>query len=171
MDDQFAEVLSHFGIKVDDSDLMSRCSKCNGDGYILLSPEQASRTGQVPQRVLDLQPPLEFWACRNEACGKVYWEGPRFFDARDRFEAMLDSGGAPGERGGAGDEAADAGATAADGDTVGWVPASAVEDNAAVETRWRVRPPVPPHADDASRFRAAAEDGAEAAPAAPGTPQ
>lgn len=56
-------------------------------GYERVSHEEAADTGEVPSKVLALDPPLEFWRCKD--CKWMYWEGPKFFDARDRFQAVL----------------------------------------------------------------------------------
>ena len=41
----------HFGVVCSRADLMSRCAKCNSEGYEKLNAEQARLTGQVQEKV------------------------------------------------------------------------------------------------------------------------
>ncbi len=54
-------------------DLMSRCAKCNGEGYVQLTVDQARAAGGIQEKVLRVV--SEYWQCLR--CKKVYWEGPK----------------------------------------------------------------------------------------------
>ena len=95
---QFSQLTEHFGITVRPEDLMSRCSRCNGAGYELVSQRVAAERGDVPDRVL--RAVTEFWRCRNAACAKLYWEGAKFDATRDSFAGLF--AGSGGESGGGG---------------------------------------------------------------------
>ncbi len=65
--------MEHFAIVCATRDLMSRCAKCNGEGYVQLSVDQARAAGGIQEKVLRVV--TEYWQCLR--CKKVYWEGPK----------------------------------------------------------------------------------------------
>lgn len=83
---QFTAVAEHFALTVTPESLMSRCAKCNGLGYVLISKGEAARA-DVPAKVLAKI--AEFWRCRNERCGQVYWTGSKFESTRDAFMGLF----------------------------------------------------------------------------------
>ncbi|MFO0755752.1 MAG: Mut7-C RNAse domain-containing protein [Byssovorax sp.] len=84
VDDQFAEVMDHFGLVPTASRLFTRCSVCND----VLSPvEKASVEARVPPRALARYD--AFWLCR--ACDKVYWKGSHYDEIVAIFEAFVRS--------------------------------------------------------------------------------
>jgi uncharacterized protein with PIN domain/prolyl-tRNA editing enzyme YbaK/EbsC (Cys-tRNA(Pro) deacylase) len=91
---QFERVTAHFDITVRPEDLMSRCSKCNGFGYAHMTADEVRATYPLGHPELPVPNVLtkvpDFWRCK--ACGKLYWEGPKFAPTRDRFmDAFLQS--------------------------------------------------------------------------------
>ncbi len=48
---------------------MSRCAKCNGEGYEKRTVEEARATGRVQEKVLSFI--TEYWQCKK--CKKLYW--------------------------------------------------------------------------------------------------
>ena len=85
---QFVDVCDALGIRVRPEDLMARCAACNGLGYDELTAAQARERdveGVIPGKVLDKVP--RFWGCR--ACPKVYWEGQKFDDTRDKYAGLF----------------------------------------------------------------------------------
>ena len=65
--------MEHFAIVCATRDLMSRCAKCNGEGYVQLTVDQARAAGGIQEKVLRVV--SEYWQCLR--CKKVYWEGPK----------------------------------------------------------------------------------------------
>eukprot|EP01138_Halocafeteria_seosinensis_P016174 gb/GECG01016504.1/.p1 GENE.gb/GECG01016504.1/~~gb/GECG01016504.1/.p1 ORF type:complete len:1423 (+),score=155.66 gb/GECG01016504.1/:1-4269(+) len=85
--DQFKQVTEHFGIVCSPSGLMSRCAKCNGEGYYRLDRDTVREKYSHIVHEKVLRTVEEYWQCRS--CGKLYWEGPKFYDTREKFEAIL----------------------------------------------------------------------------------
>lgn len=83
---QFEHITQHFDVTVKPQDLMSRCAKCNGQGYEFVNKESARAMGIVPAKVLESVD--EYWKCKR--CGKLYWEGPKFADAQNRFSQLFE---------------------------------------------------------------------------------
>ncbi|CAM6017089.1 unnamed protein product [Sphagnum balticum] len=87
--DQLAEIIETFKIKISESDLLSRCVKCNGD-FIprpLTAKEAAAAAPwhqEIPSSVL--QSCDEFWQC--SACHHMYWQGFQFSRALQQFSAV-----------------------------------------------------------------------------------
>ena len=65
---------------------MSRCARCNGKGFDEVAPAEVARRGDAAPKVL--AEVTEFWECRR--CKKVYWEGPQFLEAHERFGDAFD---------------------------------------------------------------------------------
>lgn len=65
--EDMAHVLSKLGLPLDEIEMGSRCTKCNG----ILEVAAREHTGGIPQDVLDHH--SHFYRCSS--CGKVYWEG------------------------------------------------------------------------------------------------
>ncbi|KAG0624463.1 hypothetical protein M758_3G249800 [Ceratodon purpureus] len=87
--EQLAEVMKVFQITVSESDLLSRCVKCNGEftPRPLTSKEakeQAPATQDVPKSVLETCD--EYWQC--SVCGHLFWQGFQFDRARQKFAAV-----------------------------------------------------------------------------------
>ncbi|WOL00095.1 exonuclease mut-7 [Canna indica] len=87
--DQLLEVIETFQLKISEDQLMSRCTKCNGN-FIQkpLTMEEAiaaSRGFQViPDCLFDRN--LEFWQCTD--CKQLYWEGTQYHNAVQKFVAV-----------------------------------------------------------------------------------
>ncbi|CAL9178185.1 uncharacterized protein LOC135638899 isoform X2 [Musa acuminata AAA Group] len=87
--DQLLEVIETFQLKISEEQLMSRCTKCNGN-FIQkpLTIEEAiaaSRGFQViPDCLFDRN--LEFWQCTD--CKQLYWEGTQYHNAVQKFVAV-----------------------------------------------------------------------------------
>jgi uncharacterized protein with PIN domain len=97
---QFTDVTTRFGITVRPEDLMSRCARCNGLGYerivaadVAAALSAAPGRWDVPAKIL--RKIDEFWRC--PACDKLYWEGGKFNDTRERFWASWRGGEEEGE--------------------------------------------------------------------------
>jgi uncharacterized protein with PIN domain len=72
--EQLREVLSRFEIEVKEEQLLSRCSRCNGEFLTAPVPAADLPPGvrvDVPAGVLEKN--YEFWLCSNRTCSKVYW--------------------------------------------------------------------------------------------------
>ncbi|KAH9539545.1 hypothetical protein CY35_15G062900 [Sphagnum magellanicum] len=87
--DQLAEIIETFKIKISESDLLSRCVKCNGDFIPLpLTAKEAAAAApwhqEIPSSVL--QSCDEFWQC--SACHHMYWQGFQFSRALQQFSAV-----------------------------------------------------------------------------------
>ncbi|CAM6063524.1 unnamed protein product [Sphagnum tenellum] len=87
--DQLAEIIETFKIKISESDLLSRCVKCNGDFIPQpLTAKQAAAAApwhqEIPSSVL--QSCDEFWQC--SACHHMYWQGFQFSRALQQFSAV-----------------------------------------------------------------------------------
>mmetsp|Transcript_8012 Transcript_8012/g.19073 ORF Transcript_8012/g.19073 Transcript_8012/m.19073 type:complete len:157 (-) Transcript_8012:210-680(-) len=87
-DEQFDEVKGFFQLVFKKEDFMSRCAVCNAKGFCTIDRNEARETGQVKDKVLDAVG--TFYQCPRGACGKVYWQGPKFNDACSRFEGNFD---------------------------------------------------------------------------------
>ncbi|URE01430.1 hypothetical protein MUK42_09162 [Musa troglodytarum] len=87
--DQLLEIIETFQLKISEEQLMSRCTKCNGN-FIQkpLTIEEAiaaSRGFQViPDCLFDRN--LEFWQCTD--CKQLYWEGTQYRNAVEKFVAV-----------------------------------------------------------------------------------
>jgi uncharacterized protein with PIN domain len=92
---QFSFVCDALAIRVKPSDLMARCSACNGEGYEVLTAEEVRAReggGGVPDKVL--RSGLKFYGCLR--CTKIYWEGSKFESAQEKYKelfAAVDAGG------------------------------------------------------------------------------
>jgi uncharacterized protein with PIN domain len=88
---QFQFVCDALAIRVKPSDLMARCSACNGEGYEVLSAEEVRARGgaAIPEKVLQVAP--RFFACTTPACRKVYWEGSKYDAAQAKYDALFAS--------------------------------------------------------------------------------
>jgi len=89
---QFQDVAERFHITVAAEDLMSRCSKCNNKGFRQLSAADITAQGlDVPAKVVEIVD--EFWQCTRQQCSKVYWEGPKFQQSRERWGNVIEEAG------------------------------------------------------------------------------
>jgi uncharacterized protein with PIN domain/prolyl-tRNA editing enzyme YbaK/EbsC (Cys-tRNA(Pro) deacylase)/predicted GNAT family N-acyltransferase len=86
--DLFTQVSDDFVLTVKPEDLMSRCSACNNDEYRRIEPEHV-RTLDVVVSEHVLTRMTHFWQCTRDLCGKVFWEGGRFDDTRDRYGELF----------------------------------------------------------------------------------
>eukprot|EP01052_Picozoa_sp_SAG31_P023841 SAG31_NODE_1990_length_6714_cov_43.804384_3_plen_110_part_00 len=70
---------------------MSRCAVCNGAGFGgPLSVEEIKvhkNAHQVPASVLSVVD--EFWICLDDRCSKIFWEGPKFGVAHQKFRGFF----------------------------------------------------------------------------------
>jgi len=82
--DRFKLVVRRFGLRTD-VELLTRCTMCNGPGFVPISKAEAKATqpGVVTDRILAKV--HEFWTCPS--CGIVVWQGPKF----DRLHAQIKS--------------------------------------------------------------------------------
>jgi uncharacterized protein with PIN domain len=85
--EDMAHILSKLGLTLDDVEMASRCTACNG----LLGPITRDQADGVPPGVLERQ--SEFFRCTS--CNKVYWEGghmEKMSDFARRLHARLAKG-------------------------------------------------------------------------------
>uniref|UniRef100_A0A7N0UGJ0 3'-5' exonuclease domain-containing protein n=1 Tax=Kalanchoe fedtschenkoi TaxID=63787 RepID=A0A7N0UGJ0_KALFE len=84
--DQLLEVIGTFQLKIDEDQLMSRCTKCNGS-FIQrpLSSEEAVEAAKGFQKIPSClyNKDIEFWQCRD--CRQLYWEGTQYHNAVQKF--------------------------------------------------------------------------------------
>lgn len=69
---QFNALCEQFGLTVRIEHLMSRCARCNHEGYRRMTPEEASakkRGKPISEKVM--RAVTELWQC--VACYKLYW--------------------------------------------------------------------------------------------------
>ncbi|XP_058104854.1 uncharacterized protein LOC131248547 [Magnolia sinica] len=84
--DQLLEVIETFQLKIDEDQLMSRCTKCNGR-FIQkpLTTEEAIAAAKgfqvIPDCLYDRN--FEFWQCTD--CNQLYWEGTQYHNAVQKF--------------------------------------------------------------------------------------
>eukprot|EP00873_Tetraselmis_striata_P028987 jgi/Tetstr1/449251/TSEL_036456.t1 len=84
---QVHEVVRFFNVHVDTDDLLSRCTKCNGDFRLMSAKEAAARGGEAYERA----PDREYWECTG--CQQQYWKGGQFaraMVATERLRSMLE---------------------------------------------------------------------------------
>lgn len=84
--EQLLEVIETFQLKISEDQLMSRCTKCNGE-FIkkpLTTDEavEAAKGFQVIPNCL-FNKDLEFWQCMD--CYQLYWEGTQYHSAVQKF--------------------------------------------------------------------------------------
>ncbi|KAG4969918.1 hypothetical protein AAZX31_13G062700 [Glycine max] len=84
--EQLLEVIEAFQIKINEDQLMSRCTKCNGT-FIQkpLTTEEAIEAAKGFQRIPNclFNKNLEFWQCMD--CHQLYWEGTQYHNAVQKF--------------------------------------------------------------------------------------
>ncbi|OQR92018.1 hypothetical protein ACHHYP_04128 [Achlya hypogyna] len=85
VEEQFQEIKKHFQIEFKEETFMSRCAKCNGKGFRIVSLEEAQTRGDVPARVLETVE--EFYACHT--CTKLYWVGPKYSTAHAKMKEIF----------------------------------------------------------------------------------
>lgn len=82
----FAAVCDAFSITVRPSDLMSRCSACNGGEYVQETAEEVRLQREaVSESILNRL--TRFWRCTR--CRKLYWEGGKFEESRVKFAELF----------------------------------------------------------------------------------
>lgn len=87
--DQLAEVIKTFSLTISEDNLLSRCTKCNGD-FIPepLTPEEAvaavTKGQDIPEYAVRER--LLFWQCSG--CQHMYWQGNQFHRALQDFQAL-----------------------------------------------------------------------------------
>lgn len=89
-EEQFQEVIQHFGIEWDDKRFLTICSKCGSQGFhgpMPLAEVQAAGSMDIPERVQKFV--KEYWICRNDDCKQVYWVGPKYADASAKFRKLF----------------------------------------------------------------------------------
>ncbi|KAL6005638.1 hypothetical protein ACLOJK_006208 [Asimina triloba] len=94
--DQLIEVIQTFELNISEDQLMSRCTKCNGQ-FIQkpLTTEEAiaaARGFQIIPKCLYRQN-FEFWQCMD--CKQLYWEGTQYRNAVQKFIDCEPSGSRP----------------------------------------------------------------------------
>nr|CAD1819041.1 unnamed protein product [Ananas comosus var. bracteatus] len=84
--DQLVEVIETFQLKISEDQLMSRCTKCNGNfiqkPLTIEEAIEASKGFQVIPPCL-FNRNLEFWKCTD--CSQLYWEGTQYHNAVQKF--------------------------------------------------------------------------------------
>ncbi|RDX86715.1 Exonuclease mut-7-like protein, partial [Mucuna pruriens] len=84
--EQLLEVIETFQLKINEDQLMSRCTKCNGT-FIQkpLTTEEAIEAAKGFQRIPNclFDKNLEFWQCMD--CHQLYWEGTQYHNAVQKF--------------------------------------------------------------------------------------
>ncbi|CAK7324222.1 unnamed protein product [Dovyalis caffra] len=84
--EQLREVIETFQLQINEDQLMSRCTKCNGR-FIQkpLTTEEAVEAAKGFQRIPNclFNKNLEFWQCME--CNQLYWEGTQYHNAVQKF--------------------------------------------------------------------------------------
>ncbi|KAJ6687482.1 3'-5' EXONUCLEASE DOMAIN-CONTAINING PROTEIN [Salix koriyanagi] len=84
--EQLLEVIETFQLQINEDQLMSRCTKCNGR-FIQkpLTTEEAVEAAKGFQKIPDclFNKNLEFWQCME--CNQLYWEGTQYHNAVQKF--------------------------------------------------------------------------------------
>ena len=83
---QLQEVAKAFNMKMDDDDLLSRCSKCNGEFRLLSSVEASVR---VMAEIVARFPEREYWECTG--CGHHFWQGSQYERALTVVQGMVEN--------------------------------------------------------------------------------
>lgn len=84
--DQLSEVVRAFGIELDVSQLMSRCTFCNGEFFErAMTQAELPEESAVPAGVKMLHD--EFWVCKG--CKKVFWQGEQYSNAIDTLSMRV----------------------------------------------------------------------------------
>lgn len=84
--EQLLEIIDAFQLKICEEQLLSRCTKCNGN-FIQksLSIEEAIEASKgfqiIPDCLFDKN--LQFWQCMD--CKQLYWEGTQYHNAIQKF--------------------------------------------------------------------------------------
>lgn len=81
---QFNELVSQCNLTFHRSAFLSRCAVCNANDFVPVSKDEARDAG-VKEKVLEVV--QEFWQCAG--CKKVYWEGPKFDTACQKFLGLV----------------------------------------------------------------------------------
>jgi len=84
---QFEELTAHCGLTCSVDDLMSRCSKCNGRGYKVLSRPRVLELGGLGIHPKVLSSVSTYFQCLS--CEAVYWAGPKFDSTRAHFAGLV----------------------------------------------------------------------------------
>jgi uncharacterized protein len=85
---QFEEITKYCGLTCSASDLMSRCSKCNGRGYRVLNRDGMLRRGGLGVHPKVLGTVSTYFQCLR--CGTPFWAGPKFSATRSHFLGMIE---------------------------------------------------------------------------------
>ncbi|CAK8570185.1 unnamed protein product [Lathyrus sativus] len=84
--EQLLEIIETFQLNISENQLMSRCTKCNGQ-FIQkpLSTEEAIEAAKGFQKIPSclFNKNLEFWQCMD--CSQLYWEGTQYHNAVQKF--------------------------------------------------------------------------------------
>ncbi|KAK2453136.1 Polynucleotidyl transferase, ribonuclease H fold protein with HRDC domain-containing protein [Trifolium repens] len=84
--EQLLEIIETFQLNINEDQLMSRCTKCNGR-FIQkpLSTEEAIEAAKGFQKIPNclFNKNLEFWQCMD--CHQLYWEGTQYHNAVQKF--------------------------------------------------------------------------------------
>eukprot|EP01102_Stenamoeba_stenopodia_P000693 TRINITY_DN10641_c0_g4_i1.p1 TRINITY_DN10641_c0_g4~~TRINITY_DN10641_c0_g4_i1.p1 ORF type:complete len:1078 (-),score=186.54 TRINITY_DN10641_c0_g4_i1:56-3247(-) len=86
--EQLAEMVSVFGIKIDQRSLFSRCPKCNehtSRWQTLTKKDVKDKISDIAYNKFEL-----FWGCTG--CGQIYWEGAQFDSGMNRFSKYINEG-------------------------------------------------------------------------------
>lgn len=86
--DQLNELIEFFKIKVASGNFLSRCVKCNHEGLVIITTDEARK--QLQWKLDDYDKYDEYWQC--EKCKQVYWEGNTFKRAQNRFKEFAGAG-------------------------------------------------------------------------------
>jgi len=86
--EQFREVRAHFALRLVESEMMSRCARCNAKGFDIVDAEyvRTQQDDEVHPNVLEVV--TEFWVCR--VCRKIFWEGPKFTSSYQNVRRMFE---------------------------------------------------------------------------------
>lgn len=93
---QFEEICRLYAIKLDMGGFLSRCIKCNGLGFETIEPDEIIRLKSeghksveaVPSEIL--QTVTHFYRCKQPACYRVYWEGPKFQHCCEKYQCLYE---------------------------------------------------------------------------------
>lgn len=86
---QLAEVVKRFDLKIQEDKLLSRCVKCNGEFFpnpLKAEEALAAKNGSQSFPEYVCKEPHLFWQCSK--CNQMYWQGKQFYRALETFQAF-----------------------------------------------------------------------------------
>uniref|UniRef100_A0A7S2WLB8 3'-5' exonuclease domain-containing protein n=1 Tax=Mucochytrium quahogii TaxID=96639 RepID=A0A7S2WLB8_9STRA len=94
---QIKQICQAFQIKLEKEEFLSRCSKCNGKGFRIVSREELlalkamdhPSLENIPTKVFEnMESP--FYQCKQDICKAVFWEGTKFEHCCSKYSQFDD---------------------------------------------------------------------------------